>query len=103
MDEDVEVPEVGDFDRSLQSIVVATGRRRTIFVNLACIDVVFGVTYAQDLVFSVSQATMLGQDRSVAGQLTAFAMANVSVGRVWIICASRLRSRIMIPAMEVNQ
>ena len=88
-DEDVEVPEVGDFDRSLQSTIVAIGHRCTISVNLACVSVVFGITYAHDLAFSVSQATTLGQDRSVAGQLTAFAMANVLVGRVWVICASR--------------
>ena len=84
----VEVPKVGDFDRSLQSLIVFIRRCRTIFVNLACVRVVFGITYAQDLAFSLSRATMLGQDCSVRGQLTAFAMANPWVGRVWIICAS---------------
>jgi len=61
---------------------------RTNFVDLACVRVVFGITYAQDLAFSVSHATMLGQDRSVVVRLTAFATANVSVARVWIIRAS---------------
>ncbi len=77
---------VGDFDRCLQAIIIATTCRRTNFAIIACVLADFGITYVQDLAFSVSQAVMLGQDRLVAGKLTAFAVANVSV--VWIVCAS---------------